>query len=266
MEGFTRCPHCNTCFKIAEDQLDLRQGRVRCGHCLQAFNAREGFVATPTASLATLDPMSTAQMVAESLSQVIATPANTTTTPLVADDAFSEELLAIQVEKQRRTKQKIFSILQGLASVLLLVTLLGQAVYFFRVDLAARYPNVKPALLTYCQLLQCSVPLPQKAEMMSIESSDLEAVPAQENQIILNALLRNRAPYAQAFPYLELTLNDTQDAPLVRRILRPADYLPSNEAEKRGLRGNHEVVLKVAFNTRDIKPMGYRLVLFYPAK
>jgi predicted Zn finger-like uncharacterized protein len=264
MEGFTRCPHCNTCFKIAEDQLDLRQGRVRCGHCLQAFNAREGYVVTQPASLATLDPMSTAQMVAESLSQVIATPASAATT--LIEDSSSPEELVVPVEKKHRTKQRIFSILLGLASVLLLMTLLGQAVYFFRNDLAVRYPNVKPALLAYCELLQCSLPLPQKAELMSIESSDLEAVPAQENQIILNALLRNRAPYAQAFPYLELTLNDSQDAPLVRRILRPADYLPRTEQEKRGLQGNHEVILKVTFNTRDIKPMGYRLVLFYPSK
>jgi predicted Zn finger-like uncharacterized protein len=264
MEGFTRCPHCNTCFKIAEDQLDLRQGRVRCGHCLQAFNAREGFVATPPASLATLNPMSTAQMVAESLSQVIATPASATTT--LVEDSSSPEELVVPVEKKHRTKQRIFSILLGLASVLLLMTLLGQAVYFFRNDLAARYPNVKPALLAYCELLQCSLPLPQKAELVSIESSDLEAVPAQENQIILNALLRNRAPYAQAFPYLELTLNDTQDAPLVRRILRPVDYLPRTEQEKRGLQGNHEVILEVALHTRDIKPTGYRLVLFYPSK
>lgn len=265
MESFTRCPHCNTCFKIAEDQLDLRQGRVRCGHCLQAFNAREGFVASESSTFAELDPMSTEQMVAESLSQVIATPSSVIATTLVTELASPEEV-AVQSEKKRRTKQKLLSITVSLVTGLLLLTILGQAIYFFRVDLAARYPNVKPALLDYCRLLQCTVPLPRKAELLSIESSDLEAVPGHENQIILNALLRNRAPNAQAFPNLELTLNDIHDAPLSRRIFHPADYLPPTEQEKRGLLGNHEVILKVVLNMRDIKPMGYRLVMFYPQK
>lgn len=265
MESFTRCPHCNTCFKIAEDQLDLRKGRVRCGHCLQAFNAREGFVATQSSTLEELNPMSTAQMVADSLSQVIATPSSVVATTLVSEPTSIAEH-AVQSHQKSRAKQKLLSITVNLASGLLLLILLGQAVYFFRVDLAARYPNIKPALLDYCRLLQCTVPLPRKAELMSIEASDLEAMPGHENQIILNALLRNRAPYAQAFPDLELTLNDIHDAPLARRIFHPADYLPRTEQEKLGLLGNHEVILKVVLNMRDIKPLGYRLVLFYPQK
>ncbi|GAB2901538.1 hypothetical protein GCM10027046_33210 [Uliginosibacterium flavum] len=35
----TRCPHCNTVFRIRPEQLSVRGGRVRCGHCQQAFSA-----------------------------------------------------------------------------------------------------------------------------------------------------------------------------------------------------------------------------------
>jgi predicted Zn finger-like uncharacterized protein len=35
----TRCPHCQTLFKIRPEQLSQRGGRVRCGHCQQAFSA-----------------------------------------------------------------------------------------------------------------------------------------------------------------------------------------------------------------------------------
>ncbi len=34
----TRCPHCNTTFRVAADQLKLRGGIVRCGHCNEVFN------------------------------------------------------------------------------------------------------------------------------------------------------------------------------------------------------------------------------------
>lgn len=139
-----------------------------------------------------------------------------------------------------------------------------QAAYFFRVELAANLPGLKPALTAYCELLQCTVPLPQKADLVSIESSDLEADPAQLNVIILNALLHNRAPYAQAYPNLELTLTDTQDKVLARRTFRPAEYLKQGEDEKQGLAANRELSVKLNLDTTDLKPSGYRLFLFYP--
>jgi predicted Zn finger-like uncharacterized protein len=150
------------------------------------------------------------------------------------------------------------------ASTLLVLVLFAQAAYFFRVDLAARMPGLKPALTAYCKLLRCSVPLPQKTDLMSIESSDLESDPAHENRVVLNALLRNRAPYAQAFPDLELTLNDTNDKPLARRTFKPKDYLPLTENEQTGLLPNHELSVKLQLGTADLKPTGYRLALHYP--
>ena len=35
----TRCPACQTAFRVRPEQLRLRQGRVRCGSCGKAFNA-----------------------------------------------------------------------------------------------------------------------------------------------------------------------------------------------------------------------------------
>lgn len=37
----TRCSHCRSSFPITREQLDLRQGFVRCGKCQQVFQARE---------------------------------------------------------------------------------------------------------------------------------------------------------------------------------------------------------------------------------
>ncbi|MGA7750227.1 MAG: DUF3426 domain-containing protein, partial [Gallionella sp.] len=151
----------------------------------------------------------------------------------------------------------------SIAALLLLLVLLAQIAYFFRVDLAARLPNLKPALIGYCRMLKCTVPLPQHTDLIGIESSELEADPANENQITLNALLRNRAPYAQAFPNLVLTLNDIQDKPLARRSFHPADYLPPQENETTGLLPNYEINIKLHLNTTGLKPSGYRIMLLY---
>jgi predicted Zn finger-like uncharacterized protein len=34
----TRCPHCQTSFRVTMQQLELREGRVRCGACREIFN------------------------------------------------------------------------------------------------------------------------------------------------------------------------------------------------------------------------------------
>jgi predicted Zn finger-like uncharacterized protein len=251
MRGTTVCPHCDTRFKVTKAQLEAHHGMVRCGHCLQAFDTRPNYapdqldlqlelpildkpVAPHDSKVAVLQPMTLAEQVA-----------------FVQDDDDSEHQL-----KRRSWPWSI-------AALLLLIILLAQAAYYFRVDLAARLPGMKPALVSYCLMLKCSLPLPQHTDLIDIESSDLEADPANDNQITLNALLRNRALYAQAFPNLELTLNDTQDKPLARRIFMPADYLPPAANQATGLLSNHELGIKLRLNTTGLKPSGYRLVLLY---
>lgn len=41
---FTRCPHCNTLFRLASQQLSAAKGAVRCGQCFQVFNAMQHVV------------------------------------------------------------------------------------------------------------------------------------------------------------------------------------------------------------------------------
>ncbi|TAN71791.1 MAG: DUF3426 domain-containing protein, partial [Gallionella sp.] len=273
MDGTTLCPHCDIRFKITGAQLEMHHGMVRCGHCLNAFDARPNF--SPDQA----DPQLELPMLGEPVMHTENSPVGGHLTPevpplaptLPADETtavgadtqpggdalptgphssgtavprpmtLAEQITVVHDENGGAVQPKHRIWPWAGASALLLLMLIAQAAYFFRIDLAARMPALKPALVGYCQLLKCSVPLPLKTELMSIESSDLEADHTHENQIALNALLRNRAPYTQAFPNLELTLNDNQDKPLARRIFGPTDYLPPSENEKTGLLPNHEL-------------------------
>ncbi|MGU7783763.1 DUF3426 domain-containing protein [Burkholderia sp. PU8-34] len=40
----TRCPHCETVFRLQQEQLALHGGLVRCGHCQQVFDAAASLV------------------------------------------------------------------------------------------------------------------------------------------------------------------------------------------------------------------------------
>jgi len=308
MGGTTLCPHCKTRFRIAEAQLESHQGMVRCGHCLQAFDARPEFIpdqpdpqlelpmqdepAAPSLPIeqAPVDephaPETSAEAIqltednkpaepaepphADSLDfsqPVYVAPADEAAMPHAASPTVLQTLaeqVAIVPDEEQATPPKRRTWPWALASASLLLLLRAQAAYFYRVEIASRQPGLKPALTGYCQLLGCNVPLPRNADLMSIEKSDLETDPEHDNRIIVNVWLRNRAPYAQAFPALELTLNDTQDKPLARRTIRPADYLKAGGDEKQGLAANRDLDIKLHLDTADLAPSGYRLVLFYP--
>ncbi|MGD8999429.1 MAG: DUF3426 domain-containing protein [Granulosicoccaceae bacterium] len=40
----THCPHCETVFRVSEEQLALAEGQVRCGECDHIFNARDTLI------------------------------------------------------------------------------------------------------------------------------------------------------------------------------------------------------------------------------
>ncbi|OGS97176.1 MAG: hypothetical protein A3H31_09120 [Gallionellales bacterium RIFCSPLOWO2_02_FULL_57_47] len=259
MPGTTHCPFCKTRFKIAEEQLETHLGMVRCGHCLQTFDARPGFVPDQPSPQLEL-PMMDAEL------PILDAQVSTTSfgLPVLQPMTLAEQVAIVEDEGIGEYQPKYRSWPWAIAALSLTMLLVAQSAYFFRVELAARIPGLKPALVGYCRILKCTVPLPQKTGLITIESSELEADPKHENQINLNALLRNRAPYSQTFPSLELTLNDSQDKPLARRLFRPAEYLPPQENEAAGMLPNHELNLRLHLNIGDLRPVGYRLAVFYP--
>jgi predicted Zn finger-like uncharacterized protein len=281
MSDITQCPECATRFKVSEEQLAAHDGLVRCGRCHQVFNAREHLQdeePSPQLSLPieeqavtgsapeteTLSPPDAA------LAEVVA---ETDLTPIPNVPGLEEEALTLaqQVEVIEELTEEIPAPaprknhwLGITAAALLSITLVAQAVYFYRVELAAHLPGLKPLVIQYCDLLGCTVELPHQADLMSIESSELESDRVQSNLVTLHALLHNRAPYAQAYPNLELTLTDMQDAAIARRVFQPSDYLKAGDEMQKGLAANRELALALRIDTTDLKPAGYRLFLFYP--
>jgi len=156
--------------------------------------------------------------------------------------------------------QTTFVVVAGLLALLLA----GQAVFHFRSEIAASAPSLQRALITYADLFGTGLPPLRRAEMISIEGSDLQADPARRGQLMLLATLANRAPYAQALPLLELTLTDTHDQAVARKVFTPEQYLPDAAAAGTPFAPRSEIALRLPIETRDIAAAGYRLYVFYP--
>lgn len=161
--------------------------------------------------------------------------------------------------------QSRYTLVWSLLSLLCLTALAGQAILYFRSEIAVLLPVTRSYLETACDTLGCEMRLPRRADLMSIESSDLQADSKRKGVIVLNALLRNRAPFSQEYPDFELTLTDQGDRAVIRRVLKPGEYLlQKNALRPQGIAGGAEEAVRIHLETGDIQATGYQLFLFYP--
>jgi hypothetical protein len=79
----------------------------------------------------------------------------------------------------------------------------------------------------------------------------------------LHATMRNRAPYVQALPHLELSLTDVNDKALARRVFAPQVWGPDSPIDK-GFGADSETALRLVFKAEGVPAVGYRVYAFYP--
>jgi len=151
-----------------------------------------------------------------------------------------------------------------IGSLVALAAMVLQALLAFRVELVVLWPQSKPALVALCEIADCEVGLPAKVGLVGIEASDLHPDSEHKGLLVLAATLKNRAPFAQQFPNLELTLTDTADQAIARKVLAPADYLPPRTPIANGMKPNADIMVAIGIDSGQMAASGYRLYLFYP--
>lgn len=317
----TRCPSCRTTFRITQDQLELRNGLVRCGHCKEVFNGKQHLlgpeitqqpaaalmpapaenqpVPTPTAppwmagtSLATEfariaaetedAPWSTPakQPTPNALTQELPHPIPLTPSalPQAADKATvapdetekkaetgADDIPAFIHQAERRERWRRTSrIIMLLGVVLLTITLLLQTIHVWHHTITAWLPATRPLLSSACAVLRCSTSLPANIAQLSLESAEMQLVPPHRNIYMLTVLLRNHSRHAQAWPHLELTLDDTNEKTVIRRVFAPREYLRPIQQVDDGLPGASEQQIKLNFELAQPLASAYRVYLFFP--
>jgi predicted Zn finger-like uncharacterized protein len=258
MSDVTRCPHCGTAFRVQPAQLTARGGKVRCGYCLEVFDGAACLVEHAADSDLSGPP---AQGLAPAGASQVAPAQPESSAKAAAAAAEVPEFLAPEKPRAR------FTLLWGFLALLALAALAAQIAYRYRTEIATALPGSRAHLVAACAALGCELRLARRPDLLSIESSDLQADPRRENVLRLSALLRNRAAFAQEPPSLELTLTDENDRAVLRRVLSPIDYLGPNRAselDERGIPAGAEVAVVVNFDASRTRATGYRLYLFHP--
>ncbi|RZA29572.1 MAG: DUF3426 domain-containing protein, partial [Lysobacteraceae bacterium] len=164
--------------------------------------------------------------------------------------------------RQRERSGKAMRIAMAAGSLLLLLALVAQGVTSFHTTLAARYPGLKPALVSLCGVLGCRVELPAQIDQLVIDTGELTTLGG--NAYTFTTQLRNQGDSIQAWPSIELTLSDADDKPLVRRVFGPRDYLPAGPLLGAGFAAHAEQAVKLHFRVAEPAPSGYHIAVFYP--
>lgn len=241
MSLVTSCPQCQTSFHVGQKQIAASHGQVRCGKCQHVFDALSRLAEVP----------------AEPQSAPPSAPTPASSPKLVRDTAPRAKL------KSKRAKRKIPRWLLVLLALVLLLAALLQALYYLRTPIAAQWPVLRPPLEAACEMLHCTVGLPQHAELLAIDDSDMQEDAERAGVIHLSATLLNNASYTQAYPLLEVTLTDAYDKPVIRRALHASEYLPGQDITQ-GLLPGESKEIRLTLSAIDAAVAGYRLFVTYP--
>lgn len=251
----TRCPNCGTAFRVQPVQLSARGGKVRCGKCTHVFDGVAALIAEDAQS---------PQIETEPSPQLALFAASRKGPLAGAGEAANEDVPVANFLDEAPPPERSAAWTFGVA--LACAVLAAQAVHYFRTEIAVLIPEARPYLAAACATLKCDLKLPRRPKLMAIESSDLQADGRRDSVIVLNAVLRNQAQFAQEYPALELTLTDERDEAVARRVLMPAEYLAGLPAEQmaRGIGAGADAPLRVYFDTGGLRAIGYRMYLFFP--
>lgn len=157
---------------------------------------------------------------------------------------------------------RVLRVTLALLNVFLTAGLTLQVVTFERDRIAATLPQTTPALQTLCAALSCTLSPLRQIESVIIDSSAFTRIRGDVYR--LSFTLKNTARTSLATPGMELTLTDTEDRAVARRVFLPDVFAGSSPVVEAGaeLHASLPVNVKLAGNHEKIS--GYRLLSFYP--
>lgn len=278
----TRCPACETVFKVVPDQLKISSGWVRCGRCAEVFDAA-AHATSP--DLSQNWPLRDTALTTQSNQAALTIPIPVNTKSVSKEPDTAREIHANQNTNTIDTTDLTFvrvannkafwqsaSVVRGLraASVGLVCLFFFQIVYSQRSHLAARSSGLNASLELFCQKVGCHIQAFKNIDAFKIDSSSFQKSQTATNDLsqagifALKLAIKNTSDLTVALPSVELTLTEATDKPVVRRVLSPKDLGFNNLTLAANTEWNGAMNIAVSPNNAAAPITGYRVLLFYP--
>lgn len=213
---FTRCPACQTTFRITADELRKADGEVRCGRCDSVFHAYDGL------------PERLPERLPES------SPATEPAAAKWSTDSFvileDRELDSSDLDGSQDSAQLHAKPHRWLAGSMVLIVILSlQATHHFRAELANQ-PVIGPLVRSGYSALGSEITPKWDLEQYKILDWTATTDPSVGggDTLTITARIRNDGPADQPYPYIRLELKDRWEQTVGRRSFEPAEYLPAD--------------------------------------
>ena len=147
-------------------------------------------------------------------------------------------------------------------ALLLTGLLLAQVLVQERNRLVLLEPATRPVVQALCRLAGCEIGALRQIESVVIDSSSFGRLRTDAYRLAFS--LRNQAPIDIAMPAIELSLTDTQDQALIRRVILPSEYGAPGAVLAAGADWSGTLAMNIRPGAGTDRIAGYRLLAFYP--
>ncbi|TAG27009.1 MAG: DUF3426 domain-containing protein [Burkholderiales bacterium] len=243
-------------------ELDSEAGPSTSSWTPSEYPARPESVAADTQEMASL----------HTLPGMDASAHSNTDAPPVSLELQAMPQFVQQAQRAARWRSPWMRFGLALVALVLLAALALQIVLQEKDQIAAQWPQTKPWLEQLCKEAGCKVEPLKRIESIAVDSSSFNRINKNNAQLEavtqsyrLAVTLKNIGTLPVAAPHVELSLQDAQDQPIVRRVLSPADLGSSLSAlaPTQDMAGS----LTLQIDTTQLanrRIQGYRVLAFYP--
>lgn len=228
-----RCPACNTTFHITPQQLQVAEGRVRCGQCSTLFDAKPSSTEPLLPPTGSMPPLTSAE---KALS-------------MTDDTLFTLDSTLPTIRPKQR------HLLSSLLIILLSLLLVCQVLWFNQ-----QYWRTSPFLLPLYE--QFNLSPWQNIKQIRNEQLVVQPHPEFQDAIRVSLRLKNTAPIPQPFPRLKLTFSDLKGRVVASQIFTPKTYLDLERFDPKSMPSDTPLQFQLDLLAPSRRAVSYQLELF----
>jgi len=264
----SRCPQCQTVFRVTAAQIKVRDGMVRCGRCQHAFRADQHVVRKQASSAGlrpTRDVVKAAlapgrkRVTSKKTPAAEPAPAAHSAAPFPPAENLRRPTPLIALPRLRTR-----NVYWAAGCTLLVLLFAGQGLIFYGHSAARQTTMLRPVVAVLCGPLPCRKLPPIDMRRMDLVETRVAPHPRYDKALRVKATLVNRAEIVQRYPMLEVSLIDSQGQLVARRVYPPHDYLNKPETIQQGLLPQVAVNVQLDITSPSEKASGYEVLLLPP--
>lgn len=144
----------------------------------------------------------------------------------------------------------------------LLLGLAGQIALHERDRIIAQHPGLRHWFLAFCAPFNCKLSALKEKDSIVIDGASFNKITGDSYRLTFT--LKNTSTFKLAVPAIELTLTDSLDQPVLRRVFLSTELDLKSETLAGGSERATSLTMAVNLDSAAQQIVGYRLYAFYP--